>query len=476
MNVTIPTGLPGTMTILSDDRREPRQIFGSAITTTTSGVTTSVSADAIGIWLATINEGATAMSPYPTLTTTLNTNHGFTVTMNYLKNFTVPIPNKNYTWTIPVINYDAQVFSLHCQQTRQDWVYSLTNGNLLWGPTIQLPPMAYFWGSSWGSGIQANVYYGIYLAMGSDNYAGVIYAYNVTNGNLLWSYNNTATYPYESFYGANMPLMLGAVCDKMIYAYSTEHSPTNPLWRNSCLYCINITDGTLIWKLEHFVANYYIGATQPMGPAIADSYLVSASNYDNLIYTIGKGPSATTVSAPQNGITMGQSFTITGTVIDQSPGAITYATKYGDVNGVACVSEASQEKWMEYLYEQQAIPTNATGVPVSIALIDPNGNLVQIGTATNNLNADYGLKVDTNTLAAGPGLYEVIATFAGSNSYGSSSATSFFTVNDAPATPSPNPVTALPPTEMYFAISTVAIIAAIAIIGAIIVILLKKRP
>ncbi len=100
-----------------------------------------------------------------------------------------------------------------------------------------------------GNGIVGSVYDGIYIAMQAGNYEGQIYAYNATNGNLLWIYNATATYPYESAYGANMPLDLGAVCNGMVYVYSTEHSPTNPLWRQSYVRCINLTDGTLIWKL-----------------------------------------------------------------------------------------------------------------------------------------------------------------------------------------------------------------------------------
>ena len=51
--------------------------------------------------------------------------------------------------------------------------------------------------------------------------------------------------------------------------------------------------------------------------------------------------------------------------------------------------------WMEYLYENQAKPTNATGVPVSLSAIDPNGNLVTIGTTTSDINGNYGLALQT---------------------------------------------------------------------------------
>ena len=475
MNVTDPSlrGLPGSITILTNNQREPKQIFGRSIPTTYAAAAGSPSADYMYIWLATINEGATAYSPWPTLPNTVNTNLGFTVTLNYNKTIAVPLPGLNDSWSIPVVNYDADVFFVENQQTRQEWCYRLSTGSLLWGPTIQKPQIAYY-NFGGGSGVSGSVYYGIYLAMDANNYNGQIYAYNVTNGNLLWIYNATANYPYESAYGANMPLMLGTVCDRMVYVYSSEHSPTNPLWRESYVRCINITDGTEIWKLPVFYG-IYPGPVSSTGLPIADGYLVTWSEYDNLIYCIGKGPSAITVSAPQSGISMGSSFTITGTVTDQSPGALAYAKKYGDVNGVACVSEASQEAWMEYLYQQQVKPTNATGVPVTLDAVDPNGNFIHLGTATNDLSGVYGFTVDTNKLAAGSGTYRVIANFDASNSYGSSSAVSYFTVNSAPSTPSPNPATVLPPTEMYIVGVGVAIIVAIAIVGAVLAMMIRKR-
>jgi hypothetical protein len=466
MNVTVPTGLPGSMTILKNDAREPVEIFGSAFTTVYAGVGGTIIGDQFTVWLLSINEHATSYSPWPTLDCTLNNNLGFTATLNYEKTITVPLSGKNYTWSIGGINYDSGVFILRCAQTSQIWGYSLTTGALLWGPTPAMSAdnqMEYYSQSS-------SIYYGMVLCTAS--YAGTITAYNATTGQQLWMYNATAApYSYESAYGANMPISIGAVCNGMIYTYSNEHSPTNPLWRQSYTRCINVTDGTLIWKLSTYMD--FIGTP----PAIADGYLVTASDYDNLIYCIGKGPSATTVEAPQSGITMGSSFTITGTVTDQSPGALAYATKYGDVNGVACVSDANQEAWMEYLYEQQAMPTNITGVPVTLTAIDPNGNYINLGTATNDLNGVYGLQVNPTMLSAGPGLYKVIATFAGSNSYGSSYTDSFFTVNAAPtvaptATPQSNLATAAD-LMTYIVAAAIAIIIAIAIVGFLI---LRKHP
>jgi hypothetical protein len=334
----------------------------------------------------------------------------------------------------------------------------------LWGPTIQKTPIG-FYATGGGSGLESSqgyVYYGIYLAMDPSNYDGQIYAYNATTGTLLWIYNATAP-GHESPYGDNMPLMLGAVCDGKVYVYSSEHSPSKPLWRASYLRCINITDGTELWKL----LNYHDGTGGTFG--IADGYIVGSSQYDNLIYCIGKGPSATTVTASPKVSANGDSVLVEGTVTDQSPGAIASGPKLGFTNGVPAMADADMQAWMEYLYEQQAIPTNAKGVEVTLDAIDPNNNFIHIGTATNDINGNYGFAFTPEV----PGTYQIIATFAGSKSYGSSFATTYITVGEAPPTPAePQPAPAQPPLDMYLLYATVAIIIAVAIVG---LLLLRKK-
>ena len=117
-------------------------------------------------------------------------------------------------------------------------------------------------------------------------------------------------------------------------------------------------------------------------------------------------------------------------------------------------------------------------VPVTISAIDPNGNYVVLGTTTTDSSGLYCLNVNTNTLAAGMGLYKVIATFAGTNSYWGSSAESAFTVNAAAPTvaPYPTPVTGLASTaSLELGIAVVVIV--IVIIGAVLAVLtLRKRP
>jgi hypothetical protein len=453
MNVTVEKNLPtsvaygavasGFTAILQDDKRVPKELFGF-YKGPGSSIGFDPDPDNFTAWCIAINDHATAYSPLPDYSATQQNNLGFTATVLFNKNIPVPLPGKNYTWNFLDASYEDQVFTITCKQTSQIWGYSLKDGSLVWGPTpARFNQIDYY-------GVGGGFYYGKYLSVG---YGGTLYAYDAQTGALLWNYNDTAP-AYESPYGDNYPLSIGAVCDGKVYLYSSEHSPTKPLWR-PYLICVNATDGTEIWKLMDY----------NMGMGIADGYIVTASEFDNLIYCIGKGPSATTVTASPKVSVQGSSVMIEGTVTDQSPGAVAIAKKMGYVNGVACVSEANMQAWMEYLYEQQANPTGATGVKVSLDLYDPNGNYVHIGDATSDTNGFYSFKVDANMLAAGPGKYTLVTTFAGSASYASSYAETSFTVDPAPA--------ATPPVEypqpvdptMTIVAATIAIIIAIALVG-----------
>jgi hypothetical protein len=129
---------------------------------------------------------------------------------------------------------------------------------------------------------------------------------------------------------------------------------------------------------------------------------------------------------------------------------------------------------MDYLNMQNSTLLNAPpaciGVPVTLIAVDPNGNAVTIGTATSDYQGNYGFQW-TPTI---PGLYHIYATFAGSNSYYTSSASTYATVASASSSPSPTstPI-ANPPYELYTIGMGVAIIVAIAVVG---LLLLRKRP
>ena len=249
---------------------------------------------------------------------------------------------------------------------------------------------------------------------------------------------------------------------------------THPTGRVSKTYCLNATTGELIWSLDAALPSSAGGIGQVTnGFAIADGYFTYLNLYDHKIYTIGKGPSATTVDAPTAAITQGSSIVIRGTVTDITAGTQQDEQSARFPDGVPAVSDESMSAWMAYVYMQKPIPTNATGVVVSIDVIDSNGNFRNIGEATSDTNGFYSLNWTPDV----PGKYTVIATFKGSESYWPSHAETAFAVDEVvsptqtPATPAPQSVA-----DAYFVPAVAGIIIAIVIGFAATILLLRKRP
>ncbi len=127
--------------------------------------------------------------------------------------------------------------------------------------------------------------------------------------------------------------------------------------------------------------------------------------------------------------------------------------------------------WMEYLHMQQPRPADAKGVPVSLDTIDPNGNFIHIGDAITDSSSTFGFSWKPEV----PGLYTITATFAGSESYGSSYAQTYVFAEAAPVpTPPPDPTPA-PMTDTYVLGMGVAALIAIIVIGLVIIILVRKN-
>lgn len=146
--------------------------------------------------------------------------------------------------------------------------------------------------------------------------------------------------------------------------------------------------------------------------AVASGYLTVFDPYDSQIYCYGKGPSQLTVAAPQSSIELGKSLVISGTVTDIASGTIQKEQAARFPNGVPAVSDASISAWMEYVYMQKPRPTDVTGVPVTLSVVDSNGNYREIGTATSKDGFfTFNWKPDIT------GQYSVYASFAGSESY-----------------------------------------------------------
>jgi hypothetical protein len=386
----------------------------------------------------------------------------------WIRNYTAPAGNITRTiftdpgW--PNVDPTNRVFVMRDDETLQEWGYSIDDGTLLWGPTDPEISSLGFYFSTGGQFDPNLIAYGNFYRGG---YGGILYCYDLATGNLVFTYGNggPGNSSYSGFatpYG-RYTLGIGTAADGKLYLFSSEHSPTSPYWKGATMRCIDAYNGTELWTLYG-----YAGVGSNNGMAVADGYLVYLNAYDMQLYCIGKGPSATTVTAPQTVITQGQSIMITGAVTDQCAGAQKLALTSGFANGIPAVSDASMEEWMEFLYMQKSCPTNGTGVEVTLDTIDPNGNFVHIDTVTSDMSGMFK-KMWTPEV---PGEYTVIATFAGTNSYGSSYAETAVGVVEAP------PATAPPeypqPIDNTWTIVGVGIVLLIAIVIVGILILRKK--
>ena len=368
------------------------------------------------------------------------------------------------------------VFTFENSMLRKRWVYSLDAsktgkpaGTLLWesAPEDQFN----FYGMS------DSIYRGRLYSYG---YSGILLAYNITTGNIDWNW--TAPYlgldetPYRY-----TPLSLGCIADGKIYLYSSEHSPTMPLRRDGKLYCVDTETGEMLWSLTCW----------PSGaPMISDGRIVVYDLQDGMIYCYGKGSSTTTVTAPQVVPAVGASVMITGTVTDATPTGrlntnaagtsrfnsedVPVAGDYDFVlKGTPAISDESMDAWMEYMYHQRPKPTDATGVEVVLETLDPNGNFYEIGRTTSDASGNYGLMFTPEV----PGTYQIFARFEGSASYGSSSATTYLGIAEAPqATAPPTPAPPYGQTaDAYLLPATIGIIIAIIAVGLVLVLMLRKR-
>ncbi len=283
-----------------------------------------------------------------------------------------------------------------------------------------------------------HIAYGRLYTLGYD---GNLRAWNLENGNLDWAYYLGSS-GYETPYGT-WPSYTGFnIVDHKIYLTNDDHSPDSVVWRGGKLWCVDADTGEGLWDISGWIRH----------GAISDGILTALNSLDGQIYTFGKGPSTTTVSAPQTAIAKGTSVIITGTVTDQSEGQ----------KGTAAISDQDMSEWMEYLHMQKPKPTSATGVQVKLAAIGSNGNSVDIGTATSDTNGNFGLAWTPTA----EGTYQIVAKFDGTNSYGSSEDTTYLTVGTASeGTNTGAASVASTDSTVFIAVAAVAlVIAAIAVV------------
>ena len=383
--------------------------------------------------------------------------------LNWKKSYDAP--SGNMTQNLGPLDPVNRVFTMTNAETMQ-WIgYSLADGSKIWGPT-NTPVRPFQWFSSGsGAGQRGVTAYGNLYVQG---FGGEMFCYDTKTGNLLWKFNDTDS-GVDTSWGLR-PIFIAAIADGRVYAFNNEHSPNAPLYKGYSIYAINATTGQEIYKMLSWSGQ--TGGQGTSTTALADGTLCYYNYYDNSIYAVAKGPSKTTVTASPKVSSLGSKVLVEGTVVDISAGTKQNEQAARFPNGVPAVSDASQSAWMEYVYMKQPIPMNATGVPVSVSVVDPNGNTYEVGSATSDASGAFKVAFAPQV----PGAYTIMANFAGSGSYYSSYAETAVFVDQAAATPAP---TSTPKSmaDQYLLPGIIGIIITIIVVGAVLaLLLLRKRP
>jgi hypothetical protein len=410
--------------------------------------------------------GPGAYTPYTYFAVNLNPNNG-AIGRALWWNTVQPPTGKNIT-TVTYAGADqgAGVFVESYRQTAQFVGFSLTDGHQIWGPSAPQGAMDYY--GSQGPGTLADqIAYGrIYSAA----YDGYLYCYDMKTGDLVFTYGNggTGNNTNSGFeVPGPYPAFLNAIGNGVVYLLTSEHTIETPIYKGAVIRAINATSGQELWTLSNDNNEF---AASSFG--IADGYTVTFNGYDNQIYSVGKGPSSTSVTAPDVAVPINTPIVIKGSITDVSSGTKQNEQAARFTNGVPVSSDASMGEWMAYVYQQQAKPDNFTGVTVNLSVLDANNNLRPIGQATTDSSGTYTYTWIPDI----PGNYKLYANFDGTNGYWPSSAENSFNVMEAHPTASPTPTPAAPMTDTYILASAIAIIIVIAIVGAIIVLMVRKRP
>ncbi len=403
-------------------------------------------------------------TPYTYFFVNLDSTKGTIGSVSWWK--TLDPPANNYTVIQAGVDWDSRVF-LQSLKEGVMWVaYSLDSGEKIW----QSEPQAAFdyYGSPSAGVLSGQIAYGKLYSMAM---AGILYCYDMKTGDLLWTYGNggegnSTNSGFNWPYG-NIPTFVNAIGNDVVYLVTSEHTWTSPIYKGGLARAVNATDGKEIWTISS--ATMEFGSTSY---AIADGFSTWFNSYDSSVYVVGRGASKTTVTAPDLGAAPGQSIVIRGAVTDLSSGTTQDEQAVRFPDGVACVSDSSMKDWMGYVYQQKPIPANASGVTVTLSVVDANGNYRQIGETQTDLTGTYSYRWVPDI----SGQYLLYASFAGTNGYWPSSAETSFAVDESASTPTPtvNAVNYATTSDlmMYIVGATIAIIIAIAVVGLLI---LRKR-
>ena len=322
---------------------------------------------------------------------------------------------------------------------KMTWIgWNATTGERIW----ESDPMEYPWGTY--NAIPDLGYNMLYTI----DYGGAINAINVTNGETIWTaYSDEGG--LESPYGRYALYYGPIIGGDVVFVATGEHSPTQPLARGAGLYAFDAHTGKRLWMMEGW---FVLGA-------IADGYLISYNAIDNRIYCIGKGPSATEMVMSTEPVNAGETAVIQGKVTDQSPA----------LKGTPAIADVNMAEWMEYKVMQQSMPTNAIGVPVQIIITHPNGTQEVLDYTIGDMGGSFAAGWTPPT----EGIYQVTAFFGGTDSYGSSYATTHIVVDRAAESDQAYPIYGSSEWPAYPQYTTMDLVLIVAVVVAIVIGLLN---
>jgi outer membrane protein assembly factor BamB len=428
-NKTLPAGLTGSLS---------ETYYSNKIYYQERMVGTSKTSDAINIWSVNLKPGQEGQLIFNTT-------------------WNVPAPNVTVIFG-QTVSIEDNVFTMYVPELRQHWGFNLDTGAQIWGPTEPQRYLDYLSGLA----LRFSIYEG---KLFSSSMSGTVYAYDIKTGDLLWHYDAVDHYT-EILWSDNWPTKTAFYADGKVYLSHGEHSPIDPKPRGAPFICLNATNGDVIWRIDGaFRGNDWGGQ-----PIIGDSIIATMDSYDQRVYAIGKGPSATKIDEITDLVIKGESAQVQGLVKDISPGTNDYAITSRFPDGVPVVSDASMGDWMKYVYMQFARPTDSAGVPVKIEIIDPNGEYSWIGTATTDPDGNFAYSFIPQI----EGQYMIISTFDGSASYYGSHDIAYIMVDPAPSPSSP--ITPETPVEPLITTEVAAVlIAAIAAVVIIVFLILRRK-
>jgi hypothetical protein len=355
------------------------------------------------------------------------------------------------------------------ESTGKYWAFSLDNGALLW-KSEDFTETAVGENALNLAGRSTKIAYGMIYASGSS---GMVYAYDFHTG-LNWTYSvweDASAVAGDSIYWSGVAL----ISDGKVYVGNGESAGS--------FVCLDAFTGDVIWQADGMFRQAFGGSNVFIG----DSVIVTLDTLDQRVYAVGKGPSSTTVTAPDVSVPFGSPVTIRGTVLDNSPGTWdsglgTYrnvvnistwdsAMKLRFPDGVPAVGDESMSDWMKYVYKNLPLPADVVGVEVVVSVLDSNNNYYEVGRTVADSNGVFALEF----VPLIEGKYLVVAAFEGSESYYGSVDEAFIVVETpVPAAPEPT-ATPVSVADAYFVPAIAGIIVAIVVLGALMALLILRK-